>query len=56
MTNVERIRNMTDEELSEFLINFDMCIVCQVKCTKEYPCNKGILAWLQKEVTQDDKR
>lgn len=50
LTNGDRIRQMTDEELARFLRNFDMCIVCQVKCTKEYPCNKGIMEWLKQEV------
>ena len=50
MTNADRIRQMTDEELARFLINFDMCIVCQVECSKEYPCNKGIMEWLKQEV------
>ena len=54
MTNGERIRNMTDEKLAKFLINFDMCIVCQVKCSKEYPCSKGIQEWLQKEAHEDE--
>lgn len=49
-SNADRIRQMTDEELARFLINFDMCIVCQVKCTKGYPCNKGIMEWLKQEV------
>lgn len=55
-SNADRIRQMTDEELAEFLRNFDMCIVCQVKCNKEYPCNKGIMEWLKKEVEKDDER
>lgn len=52
-TNADRIRQMTDDELARFLINFDMCIACQVECTKEYPCNKGIMAWLKQEVSED---
>jgi hypothetical protein len=48
-SNADRIRQMTVEELARFLRNFDMCIVCQVKCSKEYPCNKGIMEWLKKE-------
>lgn len=49
MTNGDKIRSMTDEELARFLINFDMCIMCQVECAEEYPCNKGIMEWLRKE-------
>lgn len=53
-SNADRIRQMTDEELARFLINFDMCIVCQVKCTKEYPCNKGIMEWLKRQEARKD--
>lgn len=53
VTNADRIRQMADEELAGFLRNFDMCIVCQVECTKEYPCNKGIMEWLKQEVSED---
>lgn len=53
MTNADRIRQMTDEELARFLRNFDMCIVCQAECTKEYPCNKGIMEWLKQDVIED---
>lgn len=52
-SNGDRIRQMTDEELARFLRNFDMCIACQVECTKEYPCNKGIMEWLKQEVSED---
>lgn len=56
MTNADRIRQMTDEELAMFLDEFDKCIVCQIVCTREYRCVKGITAWLKKEVKNDDER
>ena len=52
-SNADRIRQMTDEELARFLRNFDMCIACQVECTKENPCDKGIMKWLKQEVSED---
>lgn len=45
---------MTDEELTMFLRNFDMCVLCQVKCIEEYPCNKGIMEWLRLEVCENE--
>ena len=29
MTNADRIRSMTDEELAEFLCEFDACLMCE---------------------------
>lgn len=43
MTNADRIRNMTDEELAEFIINFDNCF------GEEYEGEQSCLSWLQKE-------
>lgn len=58
-TNADRIRNMTDEELAEFLLNFWSKTVCDY-CTKfieDRPCNheceKGFFEWLQAEVKED---
>ncbi len=53
MTNGDKIRQMTDAELAMFLREFDRCIVCQIVCTKEYRCDKGIIAWLKQEVSED---
>lgn len=62
MTNADRIRSMSDEELSEF-INTTMtvcdCCVYDGNCV-EYAnimkCRKGVLEWLQKpmEVSADN--
>lgn len=56
MTNLDRIREMSAEELAVFLEGFDRCIVCQIVCTREHRCVKGITAWLKKEVKNDDER
>ena len=46
-TNADRIRSMTDEELSEFFDKFRACSVCAYNdgdCSK---CKDGIFEWLQ---------
>ena len=43
MTNADRIRSMTDEELAAFIINFDN------RFGEEYEGEQSCLAWLQKE-------
>lgn len=43
MTNADRIRSMTDEELADFIINFDN------RFGEEYEGEQSCLAWLQKE-------
>lgn len=57
MTNGDRVRNMTDEELAEFLDEYSSCSLCEGYkrgiCTRE-ECFKGFLAWLRKEVDEDD--
>ena len=56
-TNADRIRNMTDEQLAEWLDLHGECNQCAyhpVQCKTE--CNEGHLKWLQKEAQEDDKR
>lgn len=43
MTNADRIRNMTDEELAEFIVNLDNHF------GEEYEGEQSCLSWLQKE-------
>ena len=43
MTNADRIRSMTDDELADFIINFDN-LFCE-----EYEGEQSCLSWLQKE-------
>ena len=53
MTNADKIRQMTDEELAEWL---DECAGCNI-CTKhpvcDIDCFHGYLEWLKQEVTED---
>lgn len=58
MTNADKIRNMTDEELAEYFykasVNCNMC--CSYsggRCKSMYiTCKDGILEWLEKEVEE----
>ena len=50
MTNADRIRQMTDEELAKFLTYEDIC--AHEKCGF-YSCEKCALKWLRKEVSED---
>lgn len=43
MTNAEKIRNMTDEELSEFLVRFKNIF------GEEYEGEASCISWLQSE-------
>ena len=51
-TNADRIRNMSDEELAEWLNSKNICEQCAYEpesaCMKG-PCTNGILKWLQSE-------
>ena len=52
-TNGDRIRQMTDEELGEFLA-LDMCSICSEclsdTCGDTDTCKKGIMNWVKMEV------
>ena len=50
MTNADRIRNMTDEELAEMLFR-DRCDMCAYGCAcrLDDSCKEGVLEWLRKE-------
>ena len=53
MTNANKIRAMTDEELAHILENCDCCIYefsdGDGYCTKNVKCYESWLEWLQKE-------
>ena len=51
MTNAERIRKATDEELAAFLNDYvEPCMLCAWRKTcSDDECEKGRLAWLQEE-------
>ena len=59
-TNADRIRSMTDEELSEFINALTVCDCCSynVICS-EYnnipKCRRGVLEWLQ-QPTEGEKQ
>lgn len=54
-TNADRIRNMLDEELAEFMSENTSCYYCKVQCEDrpnsptESSCNFRWLDWLQSE-------
>ena len=53
ITNADRIRSMSDEELSEFINALTVCDCCSYDgICSEYnnipKCRKGVLEWLQK--------
>ena len=51
-TNADRIRNMSDEELAEWISTKDVCGQCayELECVcMKVPCTNGILKWLQSE-------
>lgn len=56
ITNADRIRNMSDEELAEWINTKNICEQCTYEpeslCMKE-PCTNGILKWLQSEAEQN---
>lgn len=56
-TNAGKIRNMSDEELAEFMENFEKtggCDTCSIgsqgECYSISKCKDGYLGWLQSEV------
>ena len=55
LTNGDRIRQMTDEELADWITDgHDLCDLCQFStCRAEFECEKGVLEWLKQEVRED---
>jgi hypothetical protein len=54
MTNGERIRSMSDEELADFITD-DMCgLICGDPLACEGECKQKMLDWLTKEVRDDE--
>ena len=59
MTNGDKIRQMTDEELTEWLAERGDCKTCAwygKDCAKRGSCKRGIAEWLRKEANEDDER
>ena len=57
MTNGEKIRNMTDEELAEFFptigIECGMCLPCDFCGSGDDCCEEAWERWLKSEVKND---
>ena len=58
MTNADRIRQMTDEELADFLLETRaICKLCKKRdevCGGAYhECFEGIEEWIKQEVSED---
>ena len=56
MTNADKIRAMTDDELSKFLVQIELysppyCIGF-LMCAKELPCAECCEVWLKQEVQE----
>ena len=56
MTNADKIRNMSDEELFVFLTRsmnvLDTCVICTHFCCgygDNYNCDEGVREWLKSE-------
>ncbi len=50
ITNAQKIRAMSDEELCEFLGEYKFCNICEEgcdSCTYNGDCDKRLLEWLQ---------
>ena len=60
MTNADRIRSMTDEELAEFLCSFRSCdadeYICEGCKAAQYCCagHTGTIDWLQQPAEEAD--
>ena len=55
MTNAQRIRAMSDEEMAEFISSIPMCVGKDedVNCEIDV-CNECFLKWLQQPAEEDD--
>jgi hypothetical protein len=51
MTNADKIRGMTDEQLAEWLADIIDCWHCPryTRCTEVKGCANALKAWLQQE-------
>lgn len=64
LTNADRIRQMTDEELASFIDIYNIEEICKTRCAvvnyqdcmAGEKCKGNILAWLKQEVKTDDER
>lgn len=54
-TNADRIRNMTDEELAEYLGNIHYCPAPYPTCDPTKECKECWLKWLRSPVEESEK-
>lgn len=55
MTNYERIKHMSVDELADFLCDNEccyMCAFCDRLCKVDEECHEGISEWLKQEVEE----
>jgi hypothetical protein len=57
MTNADRIRGMTDEQLADFIESIIDCWYCPTyqECTDVKSCDNALLAWLKMEHKEEQK-
>ena len=53
ITNADRIRQMTDEELAKTMRSCNFCAYLDKGCQHNGTCTQGFLEWLKQEVTGD---
>ena len=53
-TNADRIRNMTDEELAEYLGNIHYCPAAYPTCDLTKECKECWLKWLRSPVEESE--
>jgi hypothetical protein len=56
MTNGDRIRAMTDEELAAYLTGSMCLIMNRMTCCNGMTCEECRLEWMKEEVKENDKR
>lgn len=57
MTNYERIKQMSVDELADFLCYNEccyMCAFCDRLCKVDEECHEGISEWLKREASDAD--
>ena len=53
LTNADRIRQMTDEELAKTMRSCKFCAYLDKGCQHNGTCTQGFLEWLKQEVSED---
>ena len=54
MTNYEKIKAMSIDEMTEWLANFDSCVFCSTNCPDNVQgCNECFQQWLESESEEE---